>query len=385
MLEIEVGFDGSCPQSPDGVRREGDTTFRILPSWRPEPGVSEECLGRTTRLGFRVRNSGALPVAATLHVDWQYDEAPPDAPRSFQSREHYMSLRDFCVAQDPGIPEWRYLMADVAGSVATLRLGIEPGVTEIHWHPPYNYARGEAFVADVRGQPYTSVEHLGQSQGERNLWLIRIRGGSGGGAPFFVRARTHAYESAGSYMMEGMVRFLLGSDPWAAVARRDYEFFFLPMANPDGVHDGMGRLTAPRGSDLVLATPAIEDPAYIAMMSAVERIRPAHFIDIHNWQGKFSDGLLGMDPARREPFFHYMPPAGREAKRWYIRDPENVAGPVPSRETLGRYCRRVYGARAASFEVSWFGRSPADVRRFGADALRAILITNAAPADPETI
>ncbi|MBI3948579.1 MAG: hypothetical protein HY321_21885 [Armatimonadetes bacterium] len=382
MLEVEVGFDGSCPQSPEGVRREGEGTFRVFPSWRTEPGLSEECLGRTTRLGFRVRNTSSVNASAVLHVDWQFNDAPPDAPRTFPSCEAYMALRDFCAVQYPGSPRWRYEMAAVEGSVATLRLTLPPGTTEVHWHPPYNYTQGEAFMTGLREREWTTVARLGTSREGRNLWLIRITDDTPRAkTPFCIRARAHGYESGGSYTMEGMVGWLLSDDARAAQARRDYEFFIVPMANPDGVRNGMGKLTAPRGGNLDLSDPGVDEPGHTALMALLARIRPAYLVDCHNWQSKVSDGILGMPTSHRERFLYYMPDISRHRKRWWTRDELPLEEPAPPREFLPHYCRRMYGSRRASFEISWFGRSPDDVRWFGANVLASVLMALAEPAD----
>ena len=71
-----------------------------------------------------------------------------------------------------------------------------------------------------------------------------------------IVSRYHAYKSASSYAIEGMVQWLLSEDPWAIAALRRYVFYIVPMANPDGVVNGMGRLTAPQGADLIISSTA---------------------------------------------------------------------------------------------------------------------------------
>ena len=73
-LRIVVGFEGSCPQSLEGVKQEGERQYRIFPSWRPAPGIREEAVGRSTRLGFRVANGSGRPQAVELLVDWSRAE-----------------------------------------------------------------------------------------------------------------------------------------------------------------------------------------------------------------------------------------------------------------------------------------------------------------------
>ncbi|NPV07791.1 MAG: hypothetical protein HPY83_07485 [Anaerolineae bacterium] len=374
MVRIEVGFDGGCPHDLAGVQDHGDGTFRILPSWRAEPGLGEECLGRTTRLGFRVVNAGAVATLATFLVDWQYNEAPPDAPKRFASLEDYMQHRDFCVVREPGSNRWRYVPALVEGSVTRLDLELAPGTTEVHWHPPYSYGQGEQFVADLRQKPWAEVERVGHSREGRNIWLARITDTSP--VPkrrFLIRARSHAYESGGSYMMEGAVRFLTGDSPWAAMFRRDYEFYVLPMANPDGVYNGMGQLTAPRGSNLDYATDETGDPALAANLAALDTSRPHLYLDLHNFQHKYWDGILGLTPEQQERFLYYMKPIAPAGKSWFRRGPR--AWPedhIP--ESLAGFARRQYGSQWMALELGWFGRSPEEARAFGESAVWALLM-----------
>lgn len=210
MSKIIVGFEGSCPQSTEGVKSEGPDRFRLFPSWRPSPGISEEAVGRSTRLGFKVVNDTRAPEPVEILVDWQYDDAPPKDRPNFISMDEFMSYRDFVVVKGPGETAWRTVMGDVEGSVAAFRLHVAPGDTEIHWHPPYTYTQCEEFVSSLRGHPLVSVEKAGQSREARNVWLIRITDESPKPKKnAFIRARVHAYESAGSYALEGMVRWLL--------------------------------------------------------------------------------------------------------------------------------------------------------------------------------
>jgi len=243
-LRIVVGFEGSCPQSLEGVKREGPQRFRIFPSWRIRAGTGEDAVGRSTRLGFKVVNSATSLRPVELLIDWQYHQAPlKDVPR-FSGVEEYMSYRDFVVVRGPGETAWRTVMADVEDSVGLVRLEIAPGETEIHWHPPYTYTQGDQFVDSLRGHPLVRVEKLGESDEGRNLWLLRITGDSPRAKkPALLYARLHAYESAGSYTMEGMVRWLISGEPYAAAAVRQYVFHVIPMMNPDGVFHGLGKFS----------------------------------------------------------------------------------------------------------------------------------------------
>jgi hypothetical protein len=110
-------------------------------------------------------------------------------------------------------------MADVDDSVAYVKLNAPPGETEVHWHPAYNCAQSERFVESLREQLLVKVEKIGESPEGRNLWLLQITDHSPQPKKsFLVCARVHPYESASSDSMEGMVRWLLSDDAYAAVA-----------------------------------------------------------------------------------------------------------------------------------------------------------------------
>ena len=372
MTRIVVGFEGSCPQSEEGVRQEGGNRFRVFPSWRPSPGISEEAVGHSTRLGLRLVNESPGAESVVLLVDWQYDEAPSDMPRGL-SRDRFMSYRDFVVVREPGREAWRTVMGDVEGSVAAFEMSLPPGETEVHWHPPYTYTQSEAFVDSLREDPRVQVEQIGESEEGRRLPLLRITdSGQREKRRMLIVSRFHAYESASSYAVEGMVQWLLGGDPWAAAALRGYVFSIVPMANPDGVVNGLGRLTAPRGADLIMSSTA-PDKAHRALWAMVDRVRPQFFVDLHNWQNKHSDGLLGLEPRLRERFLKFMPDQVEFGKQWHIREPRPVSPDRPERELMGGYCRREFGAGGVAFEFPWFGRTPDDVRVTGLRAIRALL------------
>lgn len=67
------------------------------------------------------------------------------------------------------------------------------------------------------------------------------------GAVFF--ARQHPSETVGSYVMKGMIDFLLGNSDEAVYLRDNFIFKIIPMLNPDGVINGNTR-TSFAGCDL---------------------------------------------------------------------------------------------------------------------------------------
>jgi murein tripeptide amidase MpaA len=50
-----------------------------------------------------------------------------------------------------------------------------------------------------------------------------------------MTARVHPGETSASYVMRGVIKFLVGPSPEAAALRDRYIFKLVPMLNPDGV------------------------------------------------------------------------------------------------------------------------------------------------------
>ncbi len=64
-----------------------------------------------------------------------------------------------------------------------------------------------------------------------------------------IIARQHPGETGGSYMMDGIIRYLTSQSPEAEFLRDNCVFKLVPMVNPDGVIHGNYR-TCLSGYDL---------------------------------------------------------------------------------------------------------------------------------------
>ena len=65
----------------------------------------------------------------------------------------------------------------------------------------------------------------------------------------FISARVHPGESNGSWMMKGLIDFLVSNAPKAKLLREKFVFKIVPMLNPDGVINGNYRCSL-SGGDL---------------------------------------------------------------------------------------------------------------------------------------
>ena len=151
------------------------------------------------------------------------------------------------------------------------------------------------------------------------------------------------------------------------------------MMNPDGVFRGLGKLTAPSGADPQFITPVTSRVQEI-LKRTIDKVQPSLFIDLHNWQSKYFDGLLFLDPVVRERFIRFMPDQLQFGKRWLISDPIPQPAQPPEKELAWMYCQRMFKPVAVTFEFPWFGRTPDDVRATGRTPLWALLHALEEPA-----
>jgi hypothetical protein len=113
---------------------------------------------------------------------------------------------------------------------------------------PYRLSDLEAFLAGIRQHPLVQITPIGKTVQGRELEIIRLGNPA---APFrvFLRARAHAWEPGGNWVVEGLVHRLLKDDAEAQKWLGRYCVYILPMANKDGVAMGRTRFNL-QGKDL---------------------------------------------------------------------------------------------------------------------------------------
>ncbi|CAL8293413.1 unnamed protein product [Boreogadus saida] len=127
---------------------------------------------------------------------------------------------------------------------------------------PYTYSRLQRYLGRLTSDPgtaaYCKLRVLCHSLGGNPVHVLtitspeRCRGGPEGTRAkraVVVTARVHPGETNGSWMMEGLLDFLLGDSDDARLLRDTFVFKVVPMLNPDGVVVGNYRCSL-AGRDL---------------------------------------------------------------------------------------------------------------------------------------
>jgi hypothetical protein len=382
IVSLSVGHEGSCPAGERGVRWEGGSLARVFPQFRMQPGEDEEALGGA-RLSVRLENSSPVAVHFELLVEWG-------------QVTHGCNL-DFAYWRTPGSGEWEMVVGTPATSVdpgsVCIRYGLQlpPGVTAFAGSPEYNHSNLQDFLRRALSAG-ALLEEVGKSREGRSIPLLRLPSPRTNALTFFLQARDHAYETAGSYFVEGFFESLAAGWGVAGYLRNQFDFYFLPMTNPDGVVNGMSRLTWERGADLnrVNTKP---DPAHDAIRAALDRARPDVYLNIHNWTHRFEDGLYANDREMADQIVEFLPADSLHFKRWRIQSTADFLAAIGAKETppanrsWKNYCKERFGSIGLVMEFPWFARTVADMRALGARggaavALAALCLRNGETSRP---
>lgn len=157
---------------------------------------------------------------------------------------------------------------------------------------PYRISDLETFLDAIRPHPLVDIKTIGKTVEGRELEMLRVGVPE---APYRVlfRARAHAWEPGGNWVVQGLIRRLLQDDETARKYREKFCMYVMPMANKDGVARGRTRFNS-LGMDLNRQWDQPADPIYAPEKYALEAWiesmidqgkRPHLAIDLHNDEG----------------------------------------------------------------------------------------------------
>ena len=157
---------------------------------------------------------------------------------------------------------------------------------------PYRMNDLQNLLRDVESNEHIDIMTIGKSVQGRDLWMIRV-GKANAPHRVLIRGRAHAWEPGGNWVIEGLIRSLLMTDPLNEKLLKNICFYIMPMANIDGVAQGRTRFNL-NGMDLNRNWDKPADPQLAPENAALEtfieqlvsrRQRPDLVIDFHNDSG----------------------------------------------------------------------------------------------------
>lgn len=353
-VEVVTGFDGSSPRSIEHVRFEDS---RIV--FFPCVGKSRDSKIRN-RFFTRLVNHNRDSVRQTVIVDWTpegIDNHPAKLNHDYGYIRHQACLE-----------EWMFIAGIRRGHRVEFALNLPPGETEFAYQPEYNYERMLAWVRSLQ-ETSATVKVCGKSREHRDILSIELSAVDPEAPVLMIQARDHPYETAGSFCCEGIVAFLLSNDPMAGYLRMKFHFLLLPMTNPDGVYNGLGRFATEDGVDLNRVN-TLADPAHSTVRRLIDATRPIAHLSLHNWTQRFCDGLLCNNEDFKKRMTSLFPSDHEHFKSWSVSVEERCGDGMYWKD----YVASQFGAVGAVLEFPWFGLNALAMKKKGAKALTAFCL-----------
>ena len=136
------------------------------------------------------------------------------------------------------------------------KINSSPKIIYFSYCYPYTYTHLNNFFSTlIPYKNYLRFENLGQTLLNRNLHMLIITDFTDSfenlakKTCIFITGRVHPGESNSSFVVQGLIEFLLSNDNTADKLRKYYIFKIIPMLNPDGVIFGNFRMNI-EGKDL---------------------------------------------------------------------------------------------------------------------------------------
>lgn len=384
-VEVLIPDDGGTPRDPACIRQEG-SSFHICA--RREEGRNP-LSHAISRVELVLRNLGAQRADVTVAIDLAGGGPAP----SSHPRWGAMEERGYVYVRPPN-GHWQRADGEIEAWIVTVSLRLEPGDTLLGFSPSYGYGDCLRFVHSLPQTPLLRKTLLAQSDGGREHWALRITDPSvpaGNKLRVLLAARAHAYETFGSFALEGMVRYLLSGAPAANLRLLDFEV--LPMLNVDGVALGheytQGFEQGPQRDLQASASGRL----YFAR---IDEYRPHVLVVLHNWITPRAWDVISytdVDEAghlidrAQETFRGFFPPQTEFGKGW-LNDADEPLTHNWAREDEGAhpnltnpevYARLRYRSEVWVPEFPWFGRDDNDpveiAQETGRKYLRALIQT----------
>lgn len=230
---IDTAFENA---SPLWYEATADGATRVFLLYDHERGSPNRAAGH---FHFRLHaKPGSVQTLEFKNLDNIYNGRPGSVANE---------LKTAVVSRDGR--EWRTVPLErLAGDRVRLTVTMPGSALFVARAEPYRISDLETWLASIRPNPRVAITLIGKTAEGRPLEIVRV------GHPealyrVFLRARAHAWEPGGNWVVEGLVNRLLADDAEARKYLAMYCVHVMPMANKDGVARGKTRFNS-RGKDL---------------------------------------------------------------------------------------------------------------------------------------
>lgn len=188
---------------------------------------------------------------------------------------------------------WKSIPTElIEGDRLRIKIHMESDSLYVARLEPYRVADLQRWLETIRDHPLVKITEIGRTVEGRPLEIVRV-GYANSPHRVFIRARAHAWEPGGNWVIQGLVNSALRDDRKSKRFMDTYCLYILPMANKDRVARGGTRFNM-RGMDLNRKWDKPADPDLAPENAALEAwlesmiergLKPHLAIDFHNDDG----------------------------------------------------------------------------------------------------
>lgn len=342
-IHIDNRFEGANPFHKDGIRKQAQNSYIIFPFCEDDTNIYK------FRLDIKFINSKPNEQTIDLEIDWRDEE--------------FNCYRDILYVKNDR-SSWELKKGILRDGKTLARLDLMPGETYLALSPKYDLRDLSIFLMRLSDNPCLKTTVIRKTSKGRNVWLISSTvARRKSKKKLLFSARVHPYETAPSYIIEGLIDFLGKHEGKYFVDA--YEIYILPMVCPDGVADGCCRLSGlENGVDLSREIDSSDNFTKI-FLNLIDDIKPDFYLELHNWMLKDFDGMFyvnALDAIRLlRGFKMNMPEQLRKSWKMGFRYKLLARKPYG----LKRYCKKKYNSTVLTLEIPWYNRDVNDMRNIG--------------------
>lgn len=330
--------EGSNPVSLDAIVYLGNRSWLVAPEQEYPEGTR---IGKYHfRLDVCFENPSPYPELIELTVRW------PHEPALLWAYLDYVFLKH----PDDSLHQ---ISGRVREESVDFSLMLPPGRTWVSSNPAWHCLHQTIWQRSVRR---ASVCSIGLTDHGRSIDELVF--GKSNRPAVAVVARMHPYESASSYCVAGLAEWLDGDSPEAREILERYRVHLIPIANPDGVAEGCTRLTRRDGVDLNIDAFDRPDATAEAIRHWIDELKPAVFLNFHNWMAKNSNGMFHASDELMWRFLRHFDAMLWHGRTWYCADMRAVASAEGRRQVFDHYAREQYGSQGLLLEFPWYDWTP---------------------------
>ncbi|MHC4872924.1 MAG: M14 family zinc carboxypeptidase [Planctomycetota bacterium] len=260
--------------------------------------------------------------------------------------------------------KWTVVRGEISPAKTSFTFKVPVGTSEFHALPWYTIEDSLKFIEKVTsGNSFASCKSIGKTKEERDINVLVLKKNPKAKKTFFINAREHATETAGSFSIEAIVDYLLKTKTGGKLLN-DFVFEIMIISSPDAVAAGRPypQKASLEVSDIHYKGFTSKDPTCKAIREYLFSLKPDCMVNYHGFLMSIPE-IIAYDKDDGLVMTEYLMDRKKEnqAPTIYLK---YQAAEKPYR-TMLYYCVKNFGTTLGLFEVPWGGFPFESVKQTG--------------------